>query len=228
MKYSIIFQNNDFYVVEKFPHVESFEIADELNDNKNIERNGLVHRLDKDTSGLMIVAKNTTALVDIQKLFKERKVNKSYLGLVWGKIENIGKVELNITRDPKRKKPMKIVSYPSQSKRGVVRISKTSWKVLKYLKIKNIILSLVEFKIQTGRTHQIRLTAHYLKHPIIGDSVYCFKDSRRFSESVKLSRQFLHSHMISFRYKNETFKFTSELPKDLKKILDKTSPAIEK
>lgn len=228
MKYSIIFQNNDFYIVEKYPQVESYETANELNAKKNIERNGLIHRLDKDTSGLMIVSKSTTALNDIQKLFKERKVSKSYLGLVWGEIEKIGEVELNITRDPKRKKPMKIVSYSSQSKRGLIRVSKTSWKVLKYLKIKNNILSLVEFQIQTGRTHQIRLTAHYLRHPIIGDGVYCFKDSRRFSESINLDRQFLHSHMISFRYKNETFKFTSELPMDLKKILDKTSPAIEK
>ncbi len=228
MNYSIVFQNDDFYIVDKGPFVESFEIADDINNDYDVDRNGLVHRLDKDTSGLMIFAKNNNSLIDLQKLFKSRIINKSYYGLVWGKIESKGIIELNIARDPKRKKPMKVVSYQSQSTRGVVRFSKTSWKVNKYYNFKNNTLSLVEFKIFTGRTHQIRLTAHYLHHPIIGDKIYYFKDSRKFSETIKAERQFLHCYNIEFIYKEIKYNFTSELPSDLRIILSKLDSAIEK
>ncbi|KKP89181.1 MAG: Pseudouridine synthase [Berkelbacteria bacterium GW2011_GWA2_35_9] len=228
MKYSIKYENNDFYMVDKHPNVESFEIADEINNKNNIERNGLIHRLDKDTSGLMVIAKNNSALITIQKLFKDRKVNKSYLGLVWGKLENSGQVELNISRDPKRKKPMKITQYSTQLNRGDLRSSKTSWRVKHYYQYKNNYFSLVKFSIFSGRTHQIRLTANYLHHPIIGDKIYFFKDSKRMSDGLKLERQFLHSYKIGFKYKNKLFNFQSDLPADLKIIIDKIGPAIEK
>ena len=227
MKYSIKFENEDFYIVNKHSNIESFEIADKINKDKNIKRNGLIHRLDKDTSGLMIIAKNDSTLNIIQRLFKDRKVNKSYLGLVWNKLENSGQIELNISRDPKRKKPMKITPFLTQLNRGNLRFSKTSWQVKHYYQHKNNFFSLVVFTIFSGRTHQIRLTANYLHHPIMGDRIYFFKNTKKISDDLKLERQFLHSYNIGFKYKNKLFNFQSGLQTDLKIIIDKIGPAIE-
>jgi 23S rRNA pseudouridine1911/1915/1917 synthase len=166
-------------------------------------RPGIVHRLDKDTSGLLIVAKNRLAQANLSQQFKNRVVKKTYITLVQGKITpEKGIIEAAIGRDPSHRQRMAIVT------KG--REARTQYRVIRY--IGNY--SLLEIKPETGRTHQIRIHLAAIGFPVAGDATYGLK-------SPRFPRQFLHASKIGFRLPStDAFvEFESPLPPDLEKVL---------
>ena len=171
------------------------------------QRPGIVHRLDKDTSGIIVVAKNDLAHRFLQAQFKERTVEKSYLGLVYGvPPSSNGRVETAIGRDKKFRKRMAI--YHEKS-------SKTRFAVTRYSTVEKFDgWTLLEIKPITGRTHQIRVHMSYLGCPIVGDLLY--GNRRMVSDLYGLRRQFLHAARLKIAIpKGDTRIFNSPLPKDL-------------
>ena len=159
-------------------------------------RPGIVHRLDKNTSGLMLVAKNDFAHVELAKMIKEKSVKRKYLalldGIVW---ENSGHIENFLARDPKNRKKYAV------SATGKLAISNF------VVKKRYETCSLVEFSLVTGRTHQIRVHSAFIGHPVVGDELY--------GKAVKgLRGQLLHSYSLEFRHPRtgEEMKFLSPLP----------------
>ena len=177
-------------------------------------RSGIVHRLDKETSGILVVAKTKMGFEYLQKLFKERKVKKSYSALVHGRVEpDRGVVEVEVGRLPWNRKRFGILPGG--------RYSKTSYKVLGiYTKNENE-SSLVDFYPETGRTHQIRIHAKAIGHPVIGDEFYAGRKLAR-NDRKWCPRLFLHASKISFKHPNlrKGVIFESKLPGDLQKVLD--------
>jgi 23S rRNA pseudouridine1911/1915/1917 synthase len=170
-------------------------------------RPGIVHRLDKDTSGLIIVAKNRAAHENLADQFKARSVSKSYIVLVKGKlVPESGVIEAAIGRDPRNRQRMAVVS------RG--REARTDYRVLKYLGG----YTLLEIKPRTGRTHQIRVHLAAIGFPVVGDATYGVA-------SPRLSRQFLHASRLGFKLPStgRPVEFTSPLPPDLEKALSQLS-----
>ncbi|KPK20799.1 MAG: pseudouridine synthase [Dehalococcoidia bacterium SG8_51_3] len=166
-------------------------------------RPGIVHRLDKDTSGLMLVAKNSPAQLTLIEQFKARSVTKAYLVLVKGKLTpEKGIIDAAIGRDASNRKRMAVVS------RG--RPARTQYQVIRYIKD----YTLLEITPETGRTHQIRVHLAAIGYPVVGDSVYGVK-------SPHLSRQFLHACRLGFKLPSngEYVEFKSELPEDLERAL---------
>jgi len=193
------------YLIEQFP---------ELKSTGSPQRYGVVHRLDKDTSGLLLVAKNDKALIFLQKQFKNRKVEKKYLALVVGDIkQDKGIIETLIGRAPKDGKKQKVFfsgEPGSQNKRQAV----TEYKVLD--RYENY--TLLEVIPKTGRKHQIRCHLAYIQHPIAGDKVYGFKNQ---SCPKGLARHFLHASYLKFQLPDGEIKeVKSDLPGDLKKVLE--------
>lgn len=161
-------------------------------------RPGIVHRLDKDTSGIMVVAKNDNAHVSLSSQIENRSVKKVYLALLEGNLKvDSGKIVTKIGRNPKDRKTMAI------TKDG--REAITSYKVLQRFKDN----CLVAFRIHTGRTHQIRVHAKYLLHPVVGDMAYGYKKQR-----FNLNGQLLHSFLLGFVHptSGEYVEFTAPLP----------------
>ncbi len=185
-------------------------------------RLGIVHRLDKDTSGLLIIAKNPKILKFLQDQFKKRIVKKIYWALVLGKVEpKQGEIITQITRDKKGKSIKQRISSFNLSWQKSKK-AETAYKVIKYYKHKHHILSLLELEIKTGRTHQIRAHLKHKGWPIIGDMLYNNKISKTISEDLKLARQFLHSKKIEFLLPSIEQKiYQSPLPEKLSQILDK-------
>lgn len=173
------------------------------------ERPGVVHRLDKETSGLILLAKNERAHRWLQDQFRLRQVNKTYLALVDGKPPTpSGRVETHIGRDPKQRKKMAIVS----EKRGREAVSE-------YLTIEEFHKhTLLEFHPHTGRTHQIRLHCLFLNCPIAGDEIYGRKKS-----TIGIGRHFLHAHRLQIMLPNEEElkTFEAPLPEELELVLNK-------
>lgn len=172
------------------------------------ERPGVVHRLDKETSGLILLAKNERAHRWLQDQFRLRKVDKTYLALVDGKPPTpSGRVEAHIGRDPKQRKRMAIVS---ESKgREAVSEYKTVEEFDKH--------TLLEFHPHTGRTHQIRLHCAFLKCPIVGDEVYGRKNP-----TIEIGRHFLHAYRLKIILPNEKEprQFEAPLPEELVRVLE--------
>lgn len=170
-------------------------------------RPGIVHRLDKDTSGLLIVAKNRLAQANLSQQFKNRVVKKTYLTLVQGKLTpEKGTIEAAIGRDPSHRQRMAIVD------RG--RAARTEYRVIKYVGNN----SLLEIKPETGRTHQIRVHLAAIGYPIVGDATYGLR-------SPHCPRQFLHASKITFKLPTTSQEITleSSLPPDLEKALSDIS-----
>jgi len=185
-------------------------------------RPGIVHRLDKDTSGLMILAKNPQTLKKLQSLFKARKIRKSYLALVYGKFDKpTGEIKSLVGRDPQARRQQVSRSIFFDFEPGAKREAKTRYEVVKEYRFKNHNLSLVEALLDTGRTHQIRVQFKSIGHPVIGDQIYNIKHSRKISKELKIDRQFLHAYKLSFTYNDNKINLTSTLPLELKNVLDK-------
>ncbi len=170
-------------------------------------RPGVVHRLDKDTSGVIIMAKNDTALQWLQKQFMERSVKKAYLALVNGAPPTpTGRVEAPIGRDPAHRKKMAVVS-PGKG-RNAISEYKTLERFDDY--------TLLEVSILTGRTHQIRLHCAFIGTPVVGDSLYGYR-----RQKVEVPRQFLHAARLTITLpnENEARTFEAELPDELERVL---------
>jgi len=234
----IIFENDNFLVLEKPAGLlvhptelgETNTLVDWVHQKyPEIEtvgeyqyRGGIIHRLDKDVSGIMVVAKNDQAFYHLKNQFKERQVKKVYLALVYGKIDQAeGEIDLPIGRN----KEGHFVAHPRQGKEKFLaqdKVAKTKYKVVEYIKD----YTLLQIQIVTGRTHQIRVHLSAIGHPILGDQIY--KPKKKFLQILRQKikvidpgRIFLHSHQIGFNdLNNQWQEFTSPLPKKLKNFLN--------
>jgi len=185
--------------------------------NEFWRRSGIVHRLDKETSGVLLVAKTPQAFENLQRQFKERKVKKQYLALVHGKVEpQEGVIEVPIARSPF-----------NREKFGVFlggRPARTKYKVLsikyKVLGKKEEPLTLLEVSPETGRTHQIRVHLKYIGYPVVGDEKYAGRKTAR-TDRRWCPRQFLHASYLSFIHPKTGKKVivSSKLPSDLQEII---------
>ncbi|HXS14887.1 MAG TPA: RluA family pseudouridine synthase [Candidatus Saccharimonadales bacterium] len=181
-----------------------------------LDRSGIVHRLDKETSGIILVAKNPQSFGELQRQFKERIVHKVYAALAHGKIVP-SEGEINV--------PVGRLEY-NRKRFGVVaggRESVTHYKVLReYISPKDKeVLSLVELYPKTGRTHQIRVHLQYIHHPIFSDEFYSGRKVAR-NDRKFLPRVFLHAAEISFLHptSGKELHFTADLPEELQNVLD--------
>ena len=191
-------------------------IGDEL-------RPGIVHRIDKDTSGLVVIAKNNETHENLSKQFNKHTINRIYQLMIWGKLRpQSGKIETLITRSSRNRQLMEV---------GITKGKKaiTNYKTLEIFENnKTPTLSLVECKLETGRTHQIRVHMSYKGNNILGDSKYKkkFKKLKNIDINLekslyKLNRQFLHAKTLGFTHpkSGKELEFSSILPQDLENIL---------
>lgn len=171
-------------------------------------RPGIVHRLDKETSGVLVIAKNQEAFGFLKKQFQERKVEKSYLALVTGRMkEKQGEIILPIGRSGK---------FGKFSTRGMkkIREAKTKWRVTEEFRD----FSLLKVKPETGRTHQIRVHLAAIGHPVVGDALYGGKAGRGYRE--KLPRMFLHAQSLKLKLPSERVLLVeADLPAGLEEFL---------
>jgi len=176
-------------------------------------RPGIVHRLDKDTSGLLVVAKNLQAHHRLVALFAERKVTKHYLALTCGNPKE-GELEAPIGRHPKLRKEMTV-----DEQRG--RPATTVYRTLAYKDS----LALVQLQLITGRTHQIRVHMKHLGFPILGDSVY---GSTSMNKRWNATRQMLHAHRLKIPHPmtEQPLSFVAPLPEDMTRLIDKFLPGV--
>jgi len=208
------------WLMVKYPNIEGV--------GGNVLRSGIVHRLDKDTSGLMIVAKNDVAYNWFKSQFKNRKVVKKYLALVYGQIKDAeGVISSSMGRSHKDWRKKNVVDILSGKK------ARTRYNVLRYYALLNDgkfiliekdevigvgqkkleIFTLLDVAIETGRTHQIRVHLKSIGHPVAGDPLYKFK---RQKELLGLTRQFLHSYYLQLQLPDgEAMSFEAGLPDDL-------------
>lgn len=197
------------YLLKKFPYLKNVG---------KFPRYGIVHRLDKETSGILLVAKNNKSLFFFQKRFKERKIIKKYIALVFGSLKkDKGEIETLIGRSPKNRRRQKVY-LPFEPKSKGKRKAVTKYNILRRLKD----YTLVEVEPKTGRKHQIRVHFNYLGHPIVGDKIYGFKDQPPTIFGGGLKRQFLHAVYLKTKLPDGREKeFKSALSEDLRKTLEK-------
>lgn len=179
-----------------------------------VARPGIVHRLDKDTSGLMVVAKNDLAHKELTKQFADRSLSRTYQAIVWGEpVPLVGSIEGAIGRHPRDRVKMAVIS------KG--KYALTHYKVIERF---NELASVVECHLATGRTHQIRVHLAYIKHPVVGDAVYG-RGRNRTGDVAKIlqafPRQALHAAQLQFIHPRteQTMKFAAPLPKDMTALL---------
>jgi len=240
-KLDIIYEDNDVMIINKpaglvvHPGAGNFDntlVNALINyDKKNLSsingelRPGIVHRLDKDTSGVIIVAKNNFAHTHLSEQFNEHSIDRKYIALVWGKLRpRKGVIKTFITRSSKNRQLMDV----SQTK-GKLAI--TNYKTVEIYENDRVpTLSLVEYKLKTGRTHQIRVHMKFKGNPILGDKSYKKKLKKlkdvdpELNEIIKkIDRQCLHAKSLGFLHptKNQRLFFESKLPNDLHKIVKK-------
>lgn len=176
-----------------------------------IARPGIVHRIDKGTSGILMVAKNDTAHVSLAKQIKDHSFLRVYNAIVVGHFRNYeGTIDLPIGRNPNDRKKMAVILSGINAKKAI-----THYKVLEELNG----FSLVEFTLETGRTHQIRVHSSYLGHPVFGDPVY--SKTAEQSKKYGLEGQCLHAKKLGFMHptKGEWMEFDSDLPDYFEKII---------
>jgi 23S rRNA pseudouridine1911/1915/1917 synthase len=179
------------------------------------KRPGIVHRLDRGTSGLMVVAKHDAAHQELARQFRDREVSKEYTALVWGVVQAGRRIEQRIGRDPANRKKMS--ARARRSREATTRIT--------HVEHLGPGLTLAEVAIHTGRTHQIRVHLSAIGHPIVGDSLYG-GIRRRVPGHLRavrhLSRPFLHASRLAFVHPvdRRRLEFSSPLPSDLQDVLD--------
>ena len=236
----ICYEDNDILIINKpkgmvvHPGAGNFEntLANALvhkykNKLSNINgelRPGIVHRIDKETSGLLVIAKNNFSHAKLSEQFSEHSIKRKYKCLVWGIIRPLsGKIETFITRNKKNRQLMAVSDL--KGKKAI-----TNYKTLKSFNIKNIPkISLIECQLETGRTHQIRVHLKFKGASILGDKQYGKKNmkfkkinSNFFSELNNLKGQALHAETLELIHprSDKLMSFDSELPPDFKKLLN--------
>ena len=170
-------------------------------------RPGIVHRIDKDTTGLLVVAENDAAHLSLAAQIADKTCNREYLALLEGVVkEDTGRIETNIGRDPKDR--LKMAVLPVGGRRAV-----TEYRVVERFRAN----TLVHFILKTGRTHQIRVHAKYLGHPVVGDPVYGYKKQR-----FELEGQLLHAFRLTLTHPRtgERMQFEAPLPDDFAHVLE--------
>jgi 23S rRNA pseudouridine1911/1915/1917 synthase len=171
-----------------------------------VPRAGIVHRLDKDTSGLLVVAKTVSAQASLVEQLASRSVRRTYLALVQGDPPASGVIDAPVGRDPRARTRMAVTHRGKESR--------TSYRVVERFGA----AALVECRLDTGRTHQIRVHFQHIRHPLIGDTVY----RRGTRHGINFPRQALHAAELSLVHPSsrETMAWSSPLPRDMKRLLD--------
>lgn len=187
-------------------------------------RPGIVHRLDKETSGIVIVAKNDFAHAKLSEAFRQRAIRKIYLALVHGRVEDDrGRIDFAIARDPNRRTRMTAVRRSSAVPNA--RAARTDWRVLARIDS----TSLLEVLLHTGRTHQIRVHFSALRHPIVGDTLYGAAPRLRVGRATlpALGRNFLHAAKIGFAQPRtgKAIELVAPLPSELREYLGELAKA---
>ena len=192
--------------------------VDDLSGIGGEKRPGIVHRLDKGTSGLMVVAKHDKAHEELSRQFAEREVEKEYLALVWGEVMAGRRIDAPIGRDPNNRKKMSSES---------ARLRRTRAAVTRIVRAEHFgrMLTMTQVAIHTGRTHQIRVHLSAIGHPIVGDALYGGVHRRvpgDLRAVTHLERPFLHAAHLVFQHPEDGRKmeFVSAMPADLQKVLD--------
>ncbi len=180
-------------------------------------RPGIVHRLDRDTSGLLVVAKNESALENLSDQFRDRTVHKSYVALVHGRVDaESGKIDQPIARDPTNRTRMAVV----KGGRSSLSLFKVRQRFQRF--------TLLDVNLKTGRTHQIRVHLAWLRHPVVGDETYgggrdnTIQDARQRAHVRSLGRHFLHAERLALTHPvtGERLDFRAPVPGDLTKLLE--------
>jgi len=236
----IIFEDDDLIVINKpkglvvHPGAGNFEntlvnalmfkYKDNLSNINGKIRPGIVHRIDKDTSGLLVVAKNNLSHSNLSKQFNDHSIKRTYQCLIWGVVRPLnGKIETLISRNPKNRQLMAVSEIKGKN-------AITNYKTLKVFDTKEIPkISLIQCQLETGRTHQIRVHLKYKGGAILGDQKYG-KKNIKFKKINKdfykilssISGQVLHAQTLEFSHpiKKKLMSFKSPLPDDFKKILN--------
>jgi 23S rRNA pseudouridine1911/1915/1917 synthase len=226
----ILFQDRDVIVIDKPAGMVVHPAAghasgtlvnallhhvDDLSGIGGEKRPGIVHRLDRGTSGLMVVAKHDAAHAELARQFQDREVEKEYIALVWGEVMAGRRIDAPIGRDPANRKKMSARARRARS--AVTRIAGAEHF--------GRLVTLARVAIQTGRTHQIRVHLSAIGHPIVGDSLYGGVHRRvpgDLRAVTHLERPFLHAARLAFTHpsENRRMEFVSELPDDLQRVLD--------
>lgn len=186
-----------------------------------LARSGVVHRLDKDTSGVLIVAKNPASFLSLQSLFKERKISKKYKALVHGKVmPERGEINAPVGRLPWNRERFGILSEG--------REAQTSYRVLSFYDYEGEYFSLLEAMPFTGRTHQIRIHLKYIGHSILSDKFYAGRKTCR-QDLTFCPRLFLHASNLTFKhpFKAKNIEIESVLPEELLKVLAKMKKVVD-
>jgi 23S rRNA pseudouridine1911/1915/1917 synthase len=190
--------------------------VDDLSGIGGEKRPGIVHRLDRGTSGLMVVAKHDAAHQELARQFHDREVEKEYVALVWGEVQAGRRIDAPIGRDPTNRKKMS--ARARRSREAVTRIVRAK-------RVRSTALTLLHVAIHTGRTHQIRVHLSAIGHPVVGDPLYGGV-RRRVSGDLRpltrLDRPFLHAARLVFKHPADgrRMEFESPLPDDLQQLLD--------
>ena len=226
----IIYEDKDIIVINKAPGIVVHPAAGNpdgtlvnalLHHCKDMSgiggcvRPGVVHRLDKDTSGLIVFAKNDAAHLNISAQIKNREVKKTYIALVYGKIKNdSGVIDAPIGRHPVHRKKMAVITASNMKKREAL----TCYKVTERFSGKLGQFTLVELDLKTGRTHQIRVHLSHVGHPVVGDKTYSKK-----MDMTGAARQLLHASKLAFLHPatGRQMEFSADVPEDMKQVLEK-------
>ena len=204
----------------------AYYLQQEQVNTAQLQRVGLVHRIDKDTSGLVVVAKTEKAMADLAAQFKKHTVYRRYIALVWGDMpEDEGTVIAHIGRNLRYRKIMDAYPDGDYGKEAI-----THYKVLERFNY----VTLLELRLETGRTHQIRVHMKYMGHPLFGDTTYggdtivkgtVYTKYKQFVENCfkLLPRHALHAKELGFLHpaKKEWIQFNSDLPADMQEVIDK-------
>jgi len=227
----IVFENDDFLVIEKpagvvvnrsetqtgktlqdFIEEKIINFEDLDIDSEFKSRSGLVHRLDKDTSGILLVAKNISAFEHLQDNFKSRKVEKKYLCVVLGKVsEERFEIDAPIARNPNNRFKYAVVRDGKEAQTYIEKISETQ--------IQDQIVTSLNVFPRTGRTHQIRVHLAAYGNPVILDPIYMSQKDQELSRELGINRLMLHAKSLKFDYNGKEYFFESETPKEFDEFI---------
>ena len=240
IKLDIIYEDKDILVINKpkgmvvhpgagnykntLANALAYKYKKSLSNISGSLRPGIVHRIDKDTSGLLVVAKNNLAHANLSEQFSKHTINRKYVCLVWGVLRPLNsRIETLITRNKKNRQLMSTSEI-------IGKKAITNYKTLKVFTIKDVPkISLVECELETGRTHQIRVHLKYKKSSILGDNQYGNKNpkfkkiNKKFLQILKkLNGQALHAKTLEFNHptKNKKVAFNSKIPPEFEKMLN--------